>query len=414
VAVREDGRRIIRLAAGGTTRDLGPTDGHAQLVGDILLHVRGGALLAQRVEAGDGPAAAAGRATVLATNVGAVNGRGSFAASPRLLLVSTDGTRARELVWIEEDGTRGPAASDHTDAWQVRMAPDDHAAAITALEPQLRTLDVYIVPLRVVPPRAGSDTVTTTSLTLALAADTDPVWSPDGRRVLFRSLQDGTPRLYSRIPNQPGAPIEPARPLRRDLGGGLGGDLGRSTAGGGEVPVDWRATTARTPGEVLYQATSARGDTDLLALDLVTGMSRTVVGSGFNESDGRWSPGGIWLAYVSDEFGQPDVFVQRRSGGARARVTLAGGIKPRWDGDGRRLYFLRDAEIMRVTVQAGSTQPGAVTVSALQHVADAPGVRDFDAAHLSHRLLAVLPVANSRVVEARAVVDWPALAGPAQ
>ena len=50
VAVREDGRRVIRLTATGTTRDLGTTDGHAIVAGSILLHVRGGALLAQRLE----------------------------------------------------------------------------------------------------------------------------------------------------------------------------------------------------------------------------------------------------------------------------------------------------------------------------------------------------------------------------
>ena len=54
VAVREDGRRVMRLAANGTTRDLGTTDGHAMVVGSILLHVRGGALLAQRLDASTG------------------------------------------------------------------------------------------------------------------------------------------------------------------------------------------------------------------------------------------------------------------------------------------------------------------------------------------------------------------------
>jgi hypothetical protein len=374
VALRDDGRRIIRLDAGATTHDLGTTDGHAQLVADVLLHVRGGALLAQRVVAGD-----TGRATVVATNVGAVNGRGSFTASPRLLLVSAATTRARELVWLDARGVRGPAASDRGDYWQVRLAPDDRAAAVTMLEPQLRTLDVFVFPL--------ASQGLATGLTLALAADTDPVWSPDGRRVLFRSLQDGQPRLYSRVAHQVGAPIEP-----------VPGPVGNS------VPTDW-GLGPRGEDEVLYHAATARPDTDLMLLDPGSGTSRPVAGSGFNESDGRWSPDGRTLAYVSDEFGQPDVFVQTWPSGGRARVTVAGGTKPRWGPDGRTLYLLRGEDIAHVNVSPGATP----SVSVPAEVARTPGIRDFDVAHGGRRLLAILPARETRPIDARALVDWQTL-----
>ncbi len=389
VAVRDDGRRTIRLDAGGTTHDLGTTDGHAQLVADVLLHVRGGALLAQRVDAGGtgettetketGSPVVAGRPTVVATDVGAVNGRGSFTASPRLLLVSAAATRARELVWLDAQGVRGPTASDRGDYWQVRLAPDDRAAAVTMLEPQLRTLDVFVFPL--------ASQGLATGLTLALAADTDPVWSPDGRRVLFRSLQDGRPRLYSRVPHQPGAPIEPVPGLE-----------------GNAVPTDWRLGP-RGEDEVLYHAATVRADTDLMVLDLGSSTSRSVAGSGFNESDGRWSPDGRTLAYVSDEFGQPDVFVQTWPSGGRTRVTVAGGTRPRWGPDSGTLYLLRGGDIARVNVSPGTTP----SVSVPTELARTPGIRDFDVAHGGRRLLAILPAPGTRPIDARALVDWQTL-----
>ena len=368
IAVRTDGRRVIRRSVNGTTLDLGTTDSDARVVGPVLLHVRGGALLAQRLDDGGAPI---GRATALVTTAGTVDGRALVAASSRLLLVSPPATRARELVWINADGSRGAAASDHGDYWQVRVAPDDRAAAVTLLEPQLRTLDVYTVPLQ-----PGSVTM---GVTLALAADSDPVWSPDGASVLFRSLQGGSPRLYSRLAGRQGAPIDPVPATERST-----------------VPSDWRSGAG-----VLTQSATARGDTDLFVLDPATGISRAFVASRFNESDGRWSPDGRSLVYVSDEFGQPDVFVQPWPRGGRVRVSSAGGSRPRWGRDGRSLFFVRGAELVRVTL---TLDP--LSVSAPATVAPARGLRDFDTAHRSDRLLAILPVQTAPRTEIRALVDW--------
>ena len=56
--------------------------------------------------------------------------------------------------------------------------------------------------------------------------------------------------------------------------------------------------------------------------------------SRFNESDGRWSPDGRRLAYVSDEFGQPDVFVQPWPAGGRVRGLVRERTTKRPSGEG--------------------------------------------------------------------------------
>jgi dipeptidyl aminopeptidase/acylaminoacyl peptidase len=190
------------------------------------------------------------------------------------------------------------------------------------------------------------------------------------------------PHLFTRAVGVTGAPVEPAFRSNTDA-----------------VPTDWRAGAN---GGVLIHAASAKGDTNIEVLDTAAGATRPALASGFNESDGRWSPDGRSIAYVSDEFGQPDVFVQRWPTGTRVRVTSAGGTRPRWSGDGRALYVLRGDEIVRVDLH--TTDPPSV--SAPMTVTHVPGVRDYDVAHRGARLLAVLPVPDARPPEIRALVDW--------
>src|SRR6266404_3982964 len=53
------------------------------------------------------------------------------------------------------------------------------------------------------------------------------------------------------------------------------------------------------------------------------------------------SPDSKWLAYVSDESGHEEIYVQPFPGpGPRTRLTSGGGIMPRWRGDGRELFFI--------------------------------------------------------------------------
>ena len=79
----------------------------------------------------------------------------------------------------------------------------------------------------------------------------------------------------------------------------------------------------------------------------------TMVKSGFNDTDGRWSPDGTWLAYVSDESGRPDIYANPREGN-RVRVSFGGGTRPRWSRDGHSIFFLRGSTIMRATLTNSS------------------------------------------------------------
>jgi eukaryotic-like serine/threonine-protein kinase len=380
IATRDDGRRAVRLVADGQERELTTTAAHAMMVEEHLLYVRDGVLLAHRLDPESNTLA--GRGIPVASDVGVTSsGRGLFTASRRLLVYATSAPRARELAWFDFAGRRTGATGDPGDYWQVRLSPDDRSAAVTMLDPLLRTLDIAVIPTS-----AAGDVE---RLTLALAADTDPVWSPDGARVLFRSMQDGQPNLFTRRVHVRGAPDEPL--LRSDLD---------------ETPTDWLDLVRGASGsQVLFHARVGTG-ADILTLDADTGARDVVAGTGFNETDGRWSRDGRWLAYVSDESGRPDIYAMRRTGGGRVRVSFAGGVRPRWSRDGSAVFFLRGSQVMRADLPASAQAAAAPRFATARPVFDVPGIRDFDVAHDSDRLVVLAPAHADTAPRVSALLDW--------
>ena len=367
-AILADGRRTVRLVADGAEHDLAMTSGHGQLVGDVLVYARDQVLVGQRIALDTFQAL--GRATALALDVGTgLSGATMFTASPRVLIAGARTPAPRQLTWLAADGTRGATVRDPGDIWQIRLSPDDGHAAITVATPLLRTLDIEVMSLPL--------TARPLFRTRAVAADSDPVWSPDGSRVIFRSLQDGTPKLFTNA----------ALHTNED-------DMVVPMSKGDETPTDWRGN------RVLAHAPGGRGDFDILSIDPATGARTPIVTSQFNDTDGRLSPDGRWLAYVSDESGAPDIYALPQPAGPRVRVSFAGGTRPRWDRTGRTLFFLRGSQIMATDLVSPAT------FSTSRVVLNVPGIRDFDVAHRRDGLIALLPAGATVSPAPVVLVDW--------
>ncbi len=70
----------------------------------------------------------------------------------------------------------------------------------------------------------------------------------------------------------------------------------------------------------------------------------------------RISPDGRWIAFTTDESGQPEVVVQPFPGpGGRVQVSNGGGSEPVWSRDGRRLFYRGDEKFMSATISSGPT-----------------------------------------------------------
>jgi Tol biopolymer transport system component len=175
--------------------------------------------------------------------------------------------------------------------------------------------------------------------TFGQSTSVDPVWSPDGRRILYTNRQKGPGDLYVRDASGTKDP----EPLL------VNGDE--------KYVSDWSSDGKY----ILY---SARGGTnrgwDLWALPMATASAdRTpipLVRTQFNELWATFSPDGKYIAYQSNESGRPEIYVQEfPEARSKVQISTAGGVEAYWRGDGKELFYRSGTHIMAVSIQPGPT-----------------------------------------------------------
>jgi hypothetical protein len=75
-------------------------------------------------------------------------------------------------------------------------------------------------------------------------------------------------------------------------------------------------------------------------------------------ADSVVSPDGRWLAYAGMDPLSPQIFVRPypSTNEGRTQVSTAGGSQPRWDHNGRELFYIGiDGALMSVVVESGTT-----------------------------------------------------------
>jgi eukaryotic-like serine/threonine-protein kinase len=165
-----------------------------------------------------------------------------------------------------------------------------------------------------------------------------PVWAPDGQRLAYISSKRGSPgyELVSRPVNGAGAEERLTAPKHY---------LGPI------APLSWSPL-----GPLVF---ADRGDLWSLSPS-ANAEPHPFAPSRFNETEPAFSPDGRWLAYVSDESGRFEVYVQPFPGpGEKHTISIAGGSEPVWNRRGQELFFRNGDQMMVVAV---NTQ-GAFTAS---------------------------------------------------
>lgn len=185
----------------------------------------------------------------------------------------------------------------------------------------------------------------TTRLTFDEGADVCPVWSADGSRIFFSSNRNGgTFNLYQKISTGAGSD---ELLLKSDFNTFADDYLSAST---GEF--------------LLYEVENPNTRFDLWVLPL-QGERKPFplfVPTEFNETHSQFSPDGRFVAYVSDESGRAEIYVQSfPASGGKWQISTGGGDQPQWRSDGRELFYKApDKTLMAVPIAAGVPfQPGA-------------------------------------------------------
>src|SRR5262249_7628434 len=123
-----------------------------------------------------------------------------------------------------------------------------------------------------------------------------------------------------------------------------------------KIPAAWSADGKY----IVYTVYDPKTSTDQWLLAM-TGDQKAVplLNSRFLEWHAQVSPDGKWLAYNSDQTGRLEIYVKQfPSGEGKWQVSTAGGVEPRWRGDGKEIFYfsaLSEGKVMAVNVNASGT-----------------------------------------------------------
>jgi serine/threonine-protein kinase len=180
-----------------------------------------------------------------------------------------------------------------------------------------------------------------------------PLWTPDGRDVLFSRAEGPDVNIYSVPANRAGEPV----PLVKQTGQHRTQDLspdGKTLMLRRNAIADAPEAADLLPTGSAASAAGTRlalagGQYDLYSLALDGGSPEPWLATQFLERAPTFSPNGRWVAYSSDESGRDEVYVRPFPGpGGRGQVSTAGGTDPAWSPDGTDLFY--EEEEIDITV----------------------------------------------------------------
>jgi Tol biopolymer transport system component len=212
-----------------------------------------------------------------------------------------------QLVLADRTGQTQPLTDVRRRFHSPRLSPDGRRVAVDF--PQQGSRDAWALDMQ---------QRTLTRLTFDNDGH-DPVWSPDGSRIAYATGRGGIIGMFL-----------------QDAGGAGKAEsllVGPSAMGVAAFVPDRR--------EVVVFITGNAGSWDVGLVPLEGERApKLLLGTRFNEFYPALSPDGRWLAYVSDESGQNEVYVRSFPDlGGKVLVSQSGGSEPVWSRDGRELFY---------------------------------------------------------------------------
>ncbi len=275
-----------------------------------------------------------------------------------------------QRVWVADPRGRNPrqVTSDSSEAvvhTEPRWSPDGARVVFRRIE-KLKS-DIAV---------ADPTSQAVTRVTDDYVFDVYPTWSPDGRSVVFSSSRGGGVNLWRARLGPDGTPL----------------GLEQLTTGAGD---DVQAAVHPDGRRLAFAVRGLNSDVWSLPVSPQTGRPtgepRPVLGTTRVESRGSWSPDGRHLAFNSDRAGEMNIWV-RDSGGRERRVTSGpgGDYQPEWSPDGSQLVFF--------SARGGNTDIWRVRLSdtSLTRLTEDPGLDINPAYSPDGRLIAFVSDRSGR------------------
>ena len=366
-----------------------------------ILFLRQGTLMAQPFDASH--LKLTGEPVPIASQVAALNSLGHFSVSENGVLAYRAGASQGldgQLSWFDRQGKATLTPAEPARSGAVKVSPDGKRAAVVRIDRQTNNSDVWIVDLMT----GASD-----RLTFDPATDSNPLWSPDGSQIIWESTRNGGWGIYRKATNGSG---------NEEL-------LYKGNNFQSMALTDW----SRDGKFILFQGT-VTGDgkttgTDVYALSVGPGTSADrqpipIIQTPASELGGYLSPDSHWIAYMSNESGRTELYVQAfspgsPSGSGKWMVSKGTSGMARWRTDGKELVFLSaDGAIMSVDVTANPVFHASAPKQVFQFPSNVlalggntPGARMDATRDLQHFLVTVPAQASSRP-ELTVVLNWQA------
>ena len=304
-----------------------------------LLYGRGGTLLAQPFDARH--LQTTGDPIPVAENVWRNSGvRAIFSVSENgVLAYESRPESSRQLTWLDREGNTVELVGPSSLCFAHQLSPDGQRIVMEIRDAETSTGRIWVFDLS-----RGSLSLLSSSTKPSPNWDFAPVWSPDGSRIAFVH-NTASPRSFG---------------IYQRLSNGAGNDelLLKLADKGPPALLDawsWDGSVLLydEPGE-----REGREGRDLVTLPWSRERRPAVYLTGaVSRRSGQFSPDGRWVAYVSDESGRDEVYVQNfPTPAAKWMVSLGGGTYPRWRRDGKELFYLSPGgKLMALAVKSGAT-----------------------------------------------------------
>ena len=294
-----------------------------------------------------------------------------------LLVYHGEGFSKAQFNWLDRTGKLLGALGEPGAYGPFRLSHDGRLVAV------VRDSDLWLLEVERGVPSRFTFSILTSS----------PVWSPDGRTLLFQSCC-------------------PISIFRKDLDG-PSKEQRLTRSGNPLYPEDWSGDGRL----VLYREIASTG-LDLWTLPVTpegkpAGDPKPYLRTSFNEWLGRFSPelNPHWVAYESDESGRYEIYIQAfPEPRKKRRISTGGGQSPQWGPGGRELFYVSpDGKLMVVSLK---TVEGSLEPSSPRELFPAPPTEGansaFDVSPDGQRIL-VRAQPQQASPPLTVIVNWPAL-----